>query len=590
MVAIIKRTRIFPGELVVLAVTLLMIVSCAVPVYSLDTSPVRVDRSVKVRMRDGVQLAADVYRPDIPGRFPVLLQRTPYNRAQSSDFSPQTFAFRAASRGYVVIMQDVRGRFESEGEFYPFKYEENDGYDTVEWAAALPYSDGRVAMFGASYVGATQMLTAIASPPHLVALFPSITASDYHENWVYQGGAFVQGFMEHWISELAEDTLGRRVHSSMLERRYERQLPVTEYPIFDIGTKEGLAPYFWDWLKHPSNDAYWDRWSIEKRYDKITVPAYHVGGWYDMFLGGTLRNYVGIEKHGGSDAARRGQRLVIGPWYHRAAPFDGKTGDVDFGPSAFFDQTDLALRWFDYVLKDQKNGLEKEKPVKIFVMGENVWREEDDWPLARAKTTRFYLHSEGNANTASGDGTLSLEPTQREGSDQYVYDPADPAPTFAPARDQRAVESRSDVLVYTTEPLHENVEVTGPIVLELYVSSSAPDTDFTGKLVDVSPDGFAVNLTDGILRARYRSSAEHPELMTPGTPYHVTIDMWATSNLFKAGHRIRLEVSSSNFPRFEKNLNTGEEQSASTRITKATNKVLLGPSHPSALVLPVVPR
>jgi len=567
-----------------------LIVSCSRPVYSLDSYQVKVERAVKATMRDGTQLVADVYRPDMPGKFPLLLQRTPYNRTMSSDFSPQTFAFRAASRGYVVIMQDVRGRFASEGEFYPFKYEEHDGYDTVEWAAALPYSDGRVAMFGASYVGATQMLTAIGAPPHLVALFPCITASDYHDNWVYQSGAFVQGFMEHWTSELAEDTLGRRVHLSMLEGRHERQLPVAEYPIFDIGTEEGLAPYFWDWLKHPSNDAYWEKWSIEKRYANITVPAYHVGGWYDMFLGGTLRNYVGIKQHGGSDAARRGQRLIIGPWYHRAAPFDGKTGDVDFGRSAFFDQTDLALRWFDYVLKGVKNGLEKEKPVSIFVMGENVWREEDDWPLARAEITRFYLHSEGNANSASGDGALSIEPAPREGSDQYVYNPAEPTPTFAPARDQRPVESRSDVLVYSTEPLKNAVEVTGPIAIELYVSSSAPDTDFTAKLVDVSPDGFAVNLTDGIIRGRYRNSAEHPELMTPGTPYKITIDMWATSNLFKAGHRIRLEVSSSNFPRFERNLNTGEEQSTSKRMIKATNAVLLGPSHPSALLLPVVPR
>jgi uncharacterized protein len=540
-------------------------------------------------MRDGTKLLADMYRPDIPGKFPVLLQRTPYNRASSSDFSP-SFAFRAASRGYIVIMQDVRGRFESEGEWYPFKYEERDGYDTVEWAATLPYSDGRVAMFGASYVGATQMLGAIASPPHLVALFPSITASDYHENWVYQGGAFVQGFMEFWTSQLAQDTLTRRVRFNTQERRYERRLPLTEYPLFDIGGQEGLAPYFFDWLKHPSDDAYWKQWSIEERYAKITVPAYHVGGWYDMFLGGTLRNYVGIELHGGNGAARHGQRLIVGPWYHRPAPFDGKTGDVDFGPTAFFDQTELALHWFDYVVKGVKNGLEKEKPVKIFVMGENVWREEDEWPLARAQTTPFYLRSGGNANSAAGDGTLSVGPAERAGLDQYVYDPAEPTPTFAPARDQRAVESRSDVLVYSTEPLQHDVEVTGPVAVELYVSSSAPDTDFTAKLVDVSPTGFAVNLTDGILRARYRNSAEQPELLTAGVVYRMTIDMWATSNLFRAGHRIRLELSSSNFPRFERNLNTGEEQATGKRMAKATNTVFHDPSHPSALILPIVPR
>lgn len=582
LASIFRKLRVIRAVVVLLA-------SFTYPVYSRDTYPVIVERSVKVTMRDGIRLVADVYRPDVPGKFPVLLQRTPYNRASSSDFSPP-FAFRAASRGYVVIMQDVRGRFESEGEWYPFGNEERDGYDTIEWAAALPYSDGRVAMFGASYVGATQLLAAIGAPPHLVAIFPCITASDYHGNWVYQGGAFVQGFMEFWTSQLAQDTLTRRVHSNTQERRFERQLPLTEYPLFDIGGAEGLATYFWDWLRHPSDDGYWKQWSIEERYGKITVPAFHVGGWYDMFLGGTLRNYVGIKQRGANNAARRGQRLIIGPWYHRPAPFDGKTGDLDFGPSTFFDQSHLALRWFDFAIKGLKNGIEKEKPVKIFVMGENVWREEDDWPLTRAKPTRFYLYSEGNANSALGDGTLSLQPTTREGSDRYVYDPAEPTPTFAPARDQRAVESRRDVLVYTTEPLQREVEVTGPVALELYVSSSAPDTDFTAKLVDVSPTGFAVNLTDGIIRARYRNSAERPELLTPGSTYKITIDMWATSNLFKAGHRIRLEVSSSNFPRFERNLNTGEEQATSRRMVKATNTLFHDPSHLSALILPVVPR
>jgi uncharacterized protein len=590
MIAIVAQTlAISPTKLSALSLTLFIIALLTHPVYSSDLYPVKGDRAVQVTMRDGVRLAADVYRPGVPGKFPVLLHRTPYNRSSSSDFPPP-FAFRAASQGYVVVMQDVRGRFESEGEWYPFQHEEQDGYDTVEWAAQLPYSDGRVAMFGASYVGVSQMLAAVASPPHLVALFPSITASDYHENWVYQGGAFVQGFMEFWTSQLAQDTLTRRVRFYTQERRYENQLPLTDYPLFDIGGREGLAPYFTDWLMHPSNDAYWKRWSIERRYAKISVPAYHVGGWYDMFLGGTLRNYVGIKKHGANEAARHNQRLIVGPWYHRPAPFDGNSGDVDFGPSAFFDQSDLALRWFDYVLKGEKNGLQDEKPVKIFVMGENVWRQEDDWPLARAKPTRLFLNSGGNANSASGDGMLSLDSAHQEASDQYVYYPAEPIPTLGPARDQRAVEARPDVLVYSGEPLAKDVEVTGPVSLELYVSSSAYDTDFTAKLVDVAPTGFALNLTDGILRCRYRNSTEQAELLTPGATYKITVDMWATSNVFKAGHRIRLEVASSNFPRFERNLNTGEEQAASTRMVKATNKVFHGPSHPSALILPIVPR
>ena len=428
---------------------------------------VTVERGVAVKMRDGVTLRADVYRPQADGKFPVLLERTPYNKAGSFEFG-----LKAAARGYVVIIEDVRGRYTSEGEWYTFKHESQDGYDTVEWAASLPYADGKVGMFGGSYVGATQMLTAIAAPPHLAGIFPVVTASNYHENWTYQGGAFEQWFDESWTSGLAQDTLNRRIAKNTNAREGIWKLPLGSYPLFDdplfnpsSGEAESglaaLAPYFLDWLAHPSYDEYWKQLSIEDHHAQIQVPVYNVGAWYDIFLGGTLRNYSGIKAHGGSDAARRGQRLLVVIGGHSGG--GRHIGEVDFGPAAAeFHEDDVMLRWYDHILKGIDNGVEREKPVKIFVMGKNIWREEDDWPLARAQATPFYLHSQGKANGLSGDGMLSAARPAAEPSDRFVFDPADPVPTIggplccdaahlAPGpRDQRPAEARTDVLVYTT--------------------------------------------------------------------------------------------------------------------------------------------
>jgi putative CocE/NonD family hydrolase len=477
------------------------------------------ERGVAAKMRDGVTLHADIYRPKAEGRFPVLLERTPYNKDEGTQNG-----LRAASRGYVVIFQDTRGRFTSEGEWYPFKHESEDGYDTVEWAAALPYSNGKVGMFGASYVGATQMLAAIAEPPHLAGIFPVVTASNYHDGWTYQGGAFEQWFSQSWTSGLAQDTLRRRVQKSSNALQWVWKLPLAAYPLFEIGSTEGLASYFVDWLKHPSYDPYWKQWSIEENYSRIKVPAYHVGGWYDIFMGGTVRNYVGIKFAGGSEPARRGQRLLLGPWYH--GPFDGKSGDIDFGANAKGDSDELMLRWYDFVLKGISNGTEREKAVKIFVMGKNIWREEENWPLDRARSSKFYLHSSGKAQSLKGDGSLDTREPTSEVPDTFIYNPAEPVPTrggglccdnehlASGAFDQRSVEARSDVLVFSTPALKEDFEVTGPISVELYVSSSAVDTDFTAKLVDVWPNGFAQNLTDGILRLAIATPSK-PEYMNP---------------------------------------------------------------------------
>jgi putative CocE/NonD family hydrolase len=590
---------------------LFVIVSCfffSPRARAADQYAVTYEHNAAVKMRDGVTLRADIYRPTADGKFPVLLQRTPYNKDNGVDFG-----LKAAAHGFVVILEDVRGRYASEGQWYPFKNEPNDGYDSVEWAAALPYSDGKVGMFGGSYVGATQMLAAIAHPPHLAGICPVVTASNYHSNWVYQGGAFEQWFDQNWTSGLALDTLERQVANNTNALRGISTFPLSSYPLFnldknsDAASTAALAPYYLDWLAHPSYDDYWKAISIEDHFGDINVPALHVAAWYDLFLGGSLRNYEGIKAHGATEQARRGQRLLVIVGGH--AGNGPEIGDVDFTDTSKFDEDEMTLHWYEYLFKGAQNEFASGKLVKSFVMGANQWREEDDWPLARAHSTKYFLHSGGKANSLSGNGSLSITvPGSREPSDQYVYDPVDPAPTvggplccdsqhLGPGpRDQRAVEARDDVLVYSTPPMPKDTEVTGPVALELYAKSSAVDTDFTAKLVDVWPNGFAQNLTEGIVRARYRDSQDAPSLITPGQIYKFNVDVWATSNVFKKGHMLRLEISSSNFPRFDRNLNTGrnrylkasEDLNSEQPFKSATNVIYHDAEHPSALILPVV--
>lgn len=590
--------------------SLCVAVLAALVLPSLDAQPasgIIIERNVAMTTRDGVTLKADIFRPAGDGSFPVLLQRTPYNKDNAT-----TFALKAVARGFMVVVQDVRGRYTSEGEWYTFKHEINDGYDTVEWAAALPHSNGKVGMFGGSYVGATQMLAAISHPPHLAGICPVVTASNYHENWTYQGGAFEQWFDESWTSGLAQDTLNRRIHDETNALVGDSVLPLTQYPLFNVKRfHDGaelthvLAPYFIDWLAHPTFDDYWKQWAIDQNYAGIQVPALTIAAWYDIFQGGSLRNYEGLRDHAGNPAARTNQRLLVTIGGHAGG--GEKIGDVDFGTAAAeFDEDALTLDWYDYLFLGKQNQFsDSAHPVRIFVMGQNEWRNEAAWPLARAKDTRYRLHSSGNANSSSGSGLLYTGPAElrSEAPDTFTYDPANPVPTTggplccdgehepAGPRDQKALESRNDVLVYSTPPLEQDLEVTGPVSLDLYAKSSAVDTDFTAKLVDVWPNGFAQNLTEGILRASFRDSTlGDPKAITPGQVNEYKIDLWSTSNVFKKGHRIRLEVSSSNFPRFDRNLNTGKTAATSSDFVTATNTVLHDDAHPSALILPVVPR
>jgi hypothetical protein len=461
-------------------------------------------------------------------------------------------------------------------------------------------------MFGGSYVGATQMLAAIAQPPHLAGICPVVTASNYHDGWTYQSGAFEQWFNESWTSGLAQDTLNRLVRSNTNALHGIEKLPLTAYPLFELPTTGGdsdltrsLAPYFLDWLAHPNYDDYWKQWSIEEHYPDIKVPMLTVAAWYDIFLGGSLRNYSGAKLHAGSDAARKGQRLLVTIGGHAGG--GRKIGDVDFGTAADFEENDVILSWYDHLFKNVANEFSSPEPVKLFVMGVNQWRNENDWPLARARKERYFLHSSGKANSSSGEGTLSASAPRAEASDRYIYDPANPAPTVGGPlccdcehlkpgpRDQRPVEARNDVLVYSTPVLSEDLEVTGPVTAELFASSSAVDTDFTAKLVDVWPDGFAQNLSEGIIRARYRESQEKPTLMKLGQAYKFILDLWSTSNVFRKGHRLRVEISSSNFPRFDRNQNSGEDAASARKGSPATNTIYHDAEHPSALILPVVP-
>jgi putative CocE/NonD family hydrolase len=565
----------------------------------LPAAEVTVEHGAKAVMRDGTVLGADIYRPAEEGRFPVLLERTPYDKRGG-----ESFGYRAAAAGYVVVIQDTRGRYSSDGDFYPFRYESNDGFDTVEWAAALPHSNGKVGMFGGSYVGATQMLTAIAHPPHLAGICPVVTASNYHNGWTYQGGAFEQWFNESWTSGLAQDTLNRKVRAATDAMQGIPKLPLGTYPLFNrsgdslrLDSPEVLAPYFLDWLAHPSYDEYWKQWSIEEHYPDVRVPALHVAAWYDIFQGGSLRNYEGIKAHGRTEAARNGQHLLITIGGHAGA--GRHIGDLDFGAAAEeYQEETVTLDWYNYLFKATKNEFSG-KPVRIFVMGANQWRDEEEWPLARAHETRYFLHSEKGANSVRGDGTLSTVKPTAESSDSYVYDPSNPVSTIggplccdgqhlpAGPRDQRPNEARDDVLVYSTPAFDQDTEVTGPVSAELFARSSAVDTDFTAKLVDVFPDGFAQNLTEGIVRASYRESQIKPELLNPGQTYKFEIDLWSTGNVFRKGHKLRLEISSSNFPRFDRNLNTGVNAETGSRYVSATNTIYHDAEHASALILPI---
>lgn len=571
-------------------------------------SRILVERAVPIPMRDGIRLTADIYRPDTDQKVPVILSRTPYDKGSIRNYDFTLNAIRAAEQGYAVVYQDTRGRWQAEGDFYPFIYEMEDGYDSVEWLAAQPWCSGPVGMVGGSYIGATQWLTAIAQAPHLKAIAPNITSSDYYEGWAYQGGAFQLGAMLFWnVPTLAADRASRAGKMRTVERlliesdnlipHYEH-LPLKTVPILH---DDGLSSYYFDWLDHPTYDSYWKAIAVKEHYGRVNVPVLNMGGWYDLFLMGTLENFVRMQREGGSPASRYGQRLLIGPWSHGA--FTGLFPDYNYGIMSgqdVIDITAIQLRFFDYHLKSLTNGLAEEPPVRIFVMGENKWRDENEWPLARAQYTPWYLHSDGH------EGTLSPAAPADEPADSYVYDPHNPTPTIggstfmaglllgihAGPKDQRLAESRPDVLVYSSDVLTQPLEVTGPLKLRLYAATTAPDTDFVARLCDVFPDGTSRLLAEGIIRARYRQGTDQARPIIPNEVYEYPIDLVATSNVFLPGHRVRLDIMSASFPRFDRNLNSGRPLGEDTlaEAQAAQQTIFHDSSRPSHILLPMIPR
>ncbi|MDD8028062.1 MAG: CocE/NonD family hydrolase [Acidobacteriota bacterium] len=559
---------------------------------------VRVVNKVRIKMRDGVELSTDVYLPDAPGKYPALLWRNCYGKNGAAD---QSAWF--ASRGYAVVHQDTRGKYESGGRWVHFRDEADNGFDTDEWIGAQPWSNGKIGLMGGSYLGYTQIAQAVRRSKYLASMSASVTTGDVYNGWVYSDGALFLGFAFPWGAVVMDAK----------EMQFETASPWPEIfnhlPLMTMDEKAGHPnPNYREWLEHPrADDSFWKDLSYEKEIANIDIPFLVVEGWYDLLLRGALRDHILITTQGKSERARRNKHLIIGPWPHETGarnndpkgPSTGPDRSLEFGPAAELETRKIYLRWHDHWLKGIDNGVDKEPPVRIFVMGENYWRYENEWPPRRARYVKYYLGG-GKANSVSGSGTLSTVKTAGAADDRFLYDPGDPVPTLGGntccsdvptgPRNQIKAERRDDVLVYSTPELTEAVEVTGPITVKLYAATRAPDTDWTAKLVDVHPDGYAQNLADGIIRARYRAGKEAPAaLLEPGRIYEYDIDLWATSNVFLPGHRIRVEISSSNFPRFDRNLNTGEDPMTATRMEKAAQTVYRSAEYPSHIVLPIIP-
>jgi putative CocE/NonD family hydrolase len=592
---------------------------------------VTAERNITMRLQDGARLATDVYLPaGVPGPWPAILERTPYNKlGPALVLSAKYFA----SHGYAVVLQDVRGRYASEGEWYPFGNEGPDGVEAVAWVRAQPWCDGRVATIGLSYSSCTQTSLAALDPPGLAAQFVSQGFHNYHTSSMRQGGAlelrfFLYAFMMATTSReaIADPATRLAMQQAWAEMRaWLRRTP----------PKPGLTPLrhvpsYERWLldiwQHGEYDEYWSSragYSIEGLYEQhADVPVCLCGSWYDSYARSTVANYVELSRR------KRGPiRLIMGPWIHGTANLDlSYAGDADFGPDAPLGYDHVRLRWFDAVLKGARNGVLERPPVHIFVMGGGSgrkvvgsgrldvggrWRAEREWPLARTEPTPLYLHPAG--------GLSPSRPPAGAAPSRYAFDPGDPVPTIGGnisvgydlmpgggfdqrggphvygATDRLPLSARRDVLVFSTQPLERDLEITGSVVVRLWAASTAPDTDFTAKLIDVYPsnadypDGYELNIGDSIIRARYRNSPERPELMEPGTAYEFTITLYPTSVVFQQGHRIRLHVSSSNFPRFDVNPNTGGPLGLEQVTQTAIQTVFHDADHPSHVLLPVIP-
>ncbi len=563
------------------------------------SNDVVMENRVPIPMRDGAVLYADIYRPAGEGKYPVLVSRTPYSTEREGVYQAPVFFAR---RGYVFVYEDTRGRHESDGAWDPFEHEFEDGYDTVEWAAQQPWSNGKVGMQGGSYLGIVQWQAAKLAPPHLVTIFPMVAATSlYHDAFTVNGG-FRLALSFGWGPIRMDSRVMQNIGPHVMEGGPEGlsfdkviwHLPLVEMPKL-LGHH---AEFYTRWLQHPDYDEEWRKLSVEEHFERIAVPVHTLGGWFDILVQGTLNGYIGMSKQGKTAVAREKSRVIVGPWGHGPSR---KLGDLDFGEDADIDPNAVALRWYDYWLKGIDSGIEGEPPVTLFVMGKNVWRQENEYPLARTQYKKLYFHGGGKANSYRGDGQLAWdEPADSAKPDRYRYDPDNPVPSLGGNNccgvptpigpvNQRPVEQRNDVLVYTSDFLEQELEVTGPVKVVLYASSDAPDTDFVAKLVDVYPDGKAYNLAEGILRARYRESLSQPKLLEPGKTYKLEIDLIGTSNVFLPGHRIRVDITSSHFPQFDRHPNTAEPFGVSAEVKVANQTVHHSGEAASHILLPVIP-
>ncbi|PWU02876.1 MAG: hypothetical protein C5B51_20130 [Terriglobia bacterium] len=561
--------------------TLWLTVACCATLSAATNAIFKMMR-VPVPMRDGVRLSANVFLPSDRAHVPAILVRTPYGKGD--DLVPNYKAF--VDRGYAVIVQDVRGRYASEGIFEPLAQEPQDGDDTINWISRQPWSNGKVGMIGGSYLGIAQWKAALRNNPHLKAIFPVVSGDDdYRDRFYSTGGAIKLGHRLEW---LAENVKARGYEPDF--NKFIWHLPLRTA---DVAATGRVVESYRQAMDHPAFDPFWRAVSTAGHLDQMHVPVFAVGGWYDNYAESDLDAYAFLHKASGLS------RILIGPWPHNMSI---KFPEADFGPASSVPVRRLQLEWFDQWLMGKDSALLSTPPVQVFVMGSNQWREEREWPPAAARLKSFYLDSAGHANSLEGDGLLRERPSRRDAEDFYLYDPRNPVPTRGGAvccnpqvfpwgpLDQRPVEKRDDVLVYSTPQFRSDLEVLGPVRVVLYVASSARDTDFTAKLVDVFPDGNARILSDGILRLRYRESLEHAVLANPGEVYEISVDAGVTANVFQKGHRLRLEVSSSNFPRFDRNPNTGGPIAEETRLWKANQTIFHGREHPSRIDLMVIPE
>jgi uncharacterized protein len=553
---------------------------------------------VSVPMRDGVVLRADVLLPSSGGKFAALIYRTPYGK-QFALQEYKTFE-KAVARGYAVVVQDVRGRYASDGEFVAYQNEGRDGYDSIEWVAKQSWCDGNVGTFGLSYPGAVQWLAAVENPPHLKAMVPAMTFST-PRNFYYSGGAFDGSWLDWVWMNIAPDI--RRRKNLAGPKTYEEAGEAWKrehgrlqsfLPLRDLPDLKDVAPFYYEWLAHPPADPWWDWAELRNKYGRVHAAVLNLSGWYDEAYGpdGATTNFNGLLAARKSDRNTR-TRTIIGPWTHGGQD-KTRAGEREFGPSAAIDYDELILRWMDHYVRGIQNGVDREKPVRLFVMGKNVWRDEDAWPIARATTRTYYLRSESNSARLA---RLNQAAPDRPGSyNEFVSDPShpltDPYDAYG-AHDYRSLAGRKDVLVYDTDALLSDTEVTGPIHAEIYVSADVPDLDLWVRLLDIAPDGTAVNLMSpglDVLRASYRNEKLQPELLKPGEIYKLTLDRMLTSNAFRAGHQIRIQISGAFFPHFSRNLQSGQSEVTSSAMCPGHVRIYHDPDHRSRIDLPVIPR